>query len=57
MPEKNTWKPLGEVVKDLRDKSYMWFLIGNSELSEAYHEKANDISIKEWLDAREGDVG
>jgi hypothetical protein len=50
MPIKNTWKPLHEVVKDLREKSFMWFLLGNSELAETYHEKANDISIQDWLE-------
>jgi len=49
MPEKNTWKPIGEVVEDLRRKSAMWFDLGHFELSETYHDWANDVAIAEWL--------
>ena len=49
MPDNETWKPIGEVIKDLREKTIDALSKGNPELAETYHQRALDLEIDQWL--------
>jgi len=53
MPNNDTWKPISEVIQELRAKADAWLIQGNFELAETYHEEATSLALSEWMDCFE----
>jgi len=52
MPQNDNWQPVSEVAKRLREKSVKAMNDGMFEIAEAYHDKALQLEIKDWLDGK-----